>query len=636
MSWRICTVVEAIKDVRLVIASIFFPLVFLPGGVQADGNKPLEKTMPIQATVNVQWNVESGSTRNEGLMILRMQGVAHLAESVSVMDPAAPPGTIITYSAAGVNVKFTYEERTYQQNPPRGCSALLAEYEGTGSFPLKMVNTAMTSGLNIRKLGSLVPKEMLQFAPPEAREMMIDYYDFFAGSEKQEVNGRKRGWNDCNFQPDTKEISPTQLSIRFRITEDGKMKGSRRWAVDGNSGSPSFHIRVSDLPERIERRPLVPEPDGGGGINYAVSWVFGEVDPYVRIERREGDYWVPLPTGEPVNAIAGERMELRGTVMPEDKDPKKGEWDISGEGGSGNLMYIKKYNASHQQGKVEYLDQAGDQKQPEITFYWVDEGTGKVEYKTTALGKSLEESVEFQVKKPQFAFRSEAAPQNVFGLLEVGAGHPGDECCNPVLTSDEQKELEDFKDRCEQLKNELASLDPNNEWDMQTVKPQILQELIDHGCTPRGIQYEGIKFIAEPQDNTSGEVQFVQLLSRSIVVESEEGSSRNTIGNVLDGCYPYPKNISSYATLDAPGYSERGGTSFEVRNLDFEMFLMFRPDGEGNEWVPLKKVGWSWAGAIRCVDGDCVEEVSEAMIPESDQAPDTSEYPEWDNCSMGE
>ena len=31
-----------------------------------------------------------------------------------------------------------------------------------------------------------------QFVPPQAQEMMIDYYDFFAAAEKQTVSGRKR------------------------------------------------------------------------------------------------------------------------------------------------------------------------------------------------------------------------------------------------------------------------------------------------------------------------------------------------------------------------------------------------------------------------------------------------------------
>ena len=126
----------------------------------------------------------------------------------------------------------------------------------------------------------------------------------------------------------------------------------------------------------------------------------------------------------------------------------------------------------------------------------------------------------------------------------------------------------------------------------------------------------------------------MQLLSRSAMLEFEGETTYDRISNVLDGCYPYPKNISYYATLDAPAFNEKGGTSFEVRQLDFEMYLMFRPDGDGNEWVPLKRAVWSWAGAIRCDKGTCWEETAEAVIPTSEQVPDHSEYPEWSRCSL--
>jgi hypothetical protein len=335
-----------------------------------------------------------------------------------------------------------------------------------------------------------------------------------------------------------------------------------------------------------------------------------------------------------VEVIAGEKMELRGVVRPEEKDPKQGLWTISAKGGSGGETHIKQYKASHQRGEVLRLD-GRDLKQPEVVFYWVDEGTGTVEYSTTAGNKKLQESVEFEIKKPQYAFSTEAEPANDFGVMNLGTSHPGDECCVKKLSAEEQQELDDFNAKCKRLQNELASLDLTNEFDRDTLRPKILQELIDNGCTPMGIQYQGITFFAEPQDDIPGEVQFVQLLSRSIMVETDQGTTYDTISNALDGCYPYPKNISYYVTYDAPGYDAEGGTSYEVRQLDFEMYLMFRPDGEGNEWIPLKRVTWSWAGAIRCTDGTCSEDTSEALIPESEQAPDHSEYPEWSQCSMG-
>lgn len=619
----------------LPVALLLVALLLIPVAARAADDQQPKKTMPIQVTVDVRWDVDGGASRNKGSMTMRLNGTAKLSEEMSVMDPSAPPGTMITYSADGVGGNFTYSETVTQEHPPEGCPELMAQYDGNGYFTLEQVTSAMTSGLNIRKVGSMIPKEMLQFVPAEAQDMLIDYYDFFAVAKKQKVHGRKRGWNDCNFVEDEKEVSPSQLTIRYRITDDEKMTGRRRWSVKGSSGAPSFTIRISDLPERMERRQLVPEPGDGADVTYAVSWNFGEVEPYVEIQRREGNAWVPLLGGDGGEVIVGEKMELRGVVHPEEKDPKKGTWSISAEGGSGGETHIKKYNARHQKGEVEHLD-SDDLGTSELLFYWVDEGTGRVEYTTKAGTKDLNESVEFEIKKPQFAFYTEAKPRNDFGTLNPGESHPAGECCVRVLSAEEQKESDDIEAECKRLKERLESLDPNNALQQTTDKPNLLQQWNALGCEPEGIQYQGISFIAEPQDEIadSGEVQFVQLLSRSAMLEFEGETTYDRVSNVLDGCYPYPKNISYYATLDQPGFSAKGGTSFEVRTLDFEMYLMFRPDGDGNEWVPLKRAVWSWAGAIRCDNGTCWEEKDEAVIPTSEQVPDHSKYPEWTQCSL--
>jgi hypothetical protein len=51
--------------------------------------------------------------------------------------------------------------------------------------------------LTASSLCSLVPKEMLVFAPPEVRDLMIDYYDFFAVAIKQNDK-----WVRCEQKPD--------------------------------------------------------------------------------------------------------------------------------------------------------------------------------------------------------------------------------------------------------------------------------------------------------------------------------------------------------------------------------------------------------------------------------------------------
>lgn len=143
----------------------------------------------------------------------------------------------------------------------------------------------------------------------------------------------------------------------------------------------------------------------------------------------------------------------------------------------------------------------------------------------------------------------------------MGEENPPDECCKRVLSAEEQRAVDGLEKECKRLKDQLASLDPNNPLDQTTKKDNLTNEWNTLGCTLEGIQYQGISFIAEPQDDISGEVQFVQLLSRSVMLEFEGETTYDRISNVLDGCYPYPKNISYYSTLDAPAFSAKGASS---------------------------------------------------------------------------
>jgi hypothetical protein len=169
-------------------------------------------------------------------------------------------------------------------------------------------------------------------------------------------------------------------------------------------------------------------------------------------------------------------------------------------------------------------------------------------------------------------------------------------------------------------------------------RKQILQDMIDKGCTPQGVQYCGICFRVERQDNIPGKFQYVQTIkTRTIEVDLNGSKNTNVIGDVLDGCYPYPANYPPHDTFDAPGFSGRGENSHEIRTLEFEMYFMFKPAGEDSEWVPLKKVDWTWQGAIHCEDDKCQEDGGVAIFPVSQSdIPDTSEYPEWNSCSLGE
>ncbi len=570
-------------DVRAALVCLMIALLFIPVSAAAAEDQQPPKTMPIQATVSVNWDIDEGGTRNQGSMTMRMQGTAHLAEGVSVMDPAAPPGTIITYAAKGVKVNYTYKETVTQNTPPRGCPALMAEYDGHGVFTLEEFNSAMTSGLNIRKMGSLIPREMLKFAPPEAQEFMIDYYDFFAVAKKQQVQGRKRGWNDCNFVEDTREFNPTGLTIRFRITDDGKMTGSRRWSADGNSGAPSFNIRVSDLPEKFERRPLVPEPGGDGAVTYAVNWTFGEVDPYVQIQRREGGEWISI-TEEPVKVKVGEKLELRGMVMPEEKDTGKGKWTVPGK-------TVQDFVVQGDRGFVDWLEDTELDTQ-EVQFHWWDGEDGlEVSYDTTSTnGKKLTGTAAFDVAEPETVLRA-YVEDGKFGIAEV------------------------------RYTDEDGSVHERTEL------------LLVNGVG------KTITFCHDPLPGEfqPGRTQFVQRV-RTIgrVTKHKEalaGPCMQIDVEGLDGHYPYAPGPKAQ---DSPGTPvSLYDLTIAVQDI-FTMQLMYKPDTEGAIFVPLSDVDWTWT--VNCGRGSITEDwvLGDCGVSAPPTGSPAEAWMEWDRVSTGD
>jgi len=160
----------------------------------------------------------------------------------------------------------------------------------------------------------------------------------------------------------------------------------------------------------------------------------------------------------------------------------------------------------------------------------------------------------------------------------------------------------------------------------------MLQREYNFKCRVDGLQYDGIKFQAVPSDETPGEAQYVRLIWGGTTSRTEPdwaGSSVEVANEALDGCYPFPLNLPPYGTKDTPGFT----SPITLFARSFTIDLMFRPSGEGNEWVPLKVYSWNWQGAITCDTTGCREDKSQAVFPMSGNGADADEYPEWDICS---
>jgi len=71
----------------------------------------------------------------------------------------------------------------------------------------------------------------------------------------------------------------------------------------------------------------------------------------------------------------------------------------------------------------------------------------------------------------------------------------------------------------------------------------------------------------------------------------------NVTPQALDTSYPFNDTPNDPKPWDAPASQVLGSFNGVSYSEDFTMWLMFKPDGDNAQWVPLRKVNWHWDGA---------------------------------------
>jgi hypothetical protein len=346
------------------------------------------------------------------------------------------------------------------------------------------------------------------------------------------------------------------------------------------------------------------EKVGLTGEKTTTVWKFlnATIKPYTNFEvriiwtRDKGDEDI---TGRTVEAAPGERILLKTRIVPEDKTARDGQWKLEGTRTDGISNYIKKYEASRTSGRVVGLE-SGDFKAASLQFYWTGGGSGEVLYSATVDDTPVTGHAGFTVRRPEVDVRVNAqAGTTLKPKLDKGAALDAEECW---VTS------------------------------AYTSGPSA------------GLQYDGIEFLAEPKSQGSrGEFQWVQLI-RSTEVRSEDSRGALAIAKItaaLDICYPHQAGPRAF---DAPGFvvhsdEEGRGDVIHISMVQqSRSFLMFRPAGEGNEWVPLSFIDWEWRGAAQ-YDGSTKSWQKFAAGTEGPGNPQpqmTENYPEWEKNSGDE
>ncbi|MBN1695855.1 hypothetical protein JW879_10740 [candidate division WOR-3 bacterium] len=571
--------------------------------------KEPEKVLSASAEVHISWSIDRGKTTNKGHLNLKLNGVMELNQAYTKEVKTKEISSFfpfLTYEPQTMIVQYEYAE-SLMDNEKEKCPPLKEEYVGNGTFSLGGdPGSVSRASLYIRKIASMIPVDKFS-----GSSGFCDYYEFFAAAEEVTVRGRVRK-SDCTYETDEKDINLCKLGIRFQIPEDGRMTNSREWSTKTQTGSPPFKITVSDLPPFMGEENFHPENIAGGDVNYSVNWAFGEVDlVFLYIMRKVNGNWEDIEDNDELTeVVVGEKVELKGVVVPKEKDPKKGDWVIDG---NNNQNYIKQFKVADDQSKSEVIPiKDEDLKQPEIGFYWYKGNKGNVKYTATVDGKQHTKDAEFTIRKPDYTVICDSSrPGNSFGVMKGG---------DPKLLNQWPKE---------------NRVDPKYEGKLDEKK-----ELV-------GLQYNGILFLAEPLSDISGETQWVQIVDNCQLIQEyiSDGRSSKTppidqnCKKGLDRVYPCARNNSFY---DAPGIPTNilaENVTYLRSRMTFDLYFMFKPKKELSEWVPLKLINWKWDGDVQKVGKEWKAAECHNFVPKakeykgSGEAPtvtDAAEYPLWD------
>jgi len=242
-------------------------------------------------------------------------------------------------------------------------------------------------------------------------------------------------------------------------------------------------------------------------------------------------------TGQTVNVIVGQEMNLTTSVQPSNGTVTNSQWTVPG----GDFDRIANWvvtpppqNAYNPTSAI--VTNLTTLTSSSVDFYWISGGNGRtVQYTAKVNGKSVQAQVTFNVLRP--------------------TGHIS------------------------------ATTHANT-----AVDSALGFDAIHFGNSLNGPQGITFSFTISGLGDFSGTGEYVQLADATRTRTSSNGTQqRRAVG--LDTYYPSLNYDSPTQELDT-AYNQY------TINDSFTTFLMFKPDGVPGTsiWVPLRKVNWSWGG----------------------------------------
>lgn len=558
-------------------------------------NKP-EDELDARFNWTIEWTEEVGQSKIQecGSCTIQMSGkIVRYKE-----DEEEDDSEFLRYIPKDMKATYNYKNEWHNIEPTDDCYGPVAEENASGSVKIISADEATGPSDGMFELqallgygGQIYMMQWLAQASPEKmaeidKQPSSDNYTFkLFVPFKTQVEMRE----DC-FTSD-KSIPRTFL---FELYIDEYNAQGMSGNLDHPATAHTFQQLGYGTCCGVTR--YTPS-EGSYNTTSTVSWTFGRVTTLqILFWDKDLKKWVNI-NNETVDVITGEQMKLKARVLPEEEGPiTKGKWNID-DGDNKTGKFIKKYKADYRKGEVLRLEEK-ELQQPEVTFYWTDEGKAKITYEATANNQQLTAETEFDIRKPKY---------------------------NVIVKAAETSRIKEFTG--------FKPLNNNNCWVAQG--PDI----------PGGTYfiYNGITFTPEPQDGIEGKTQWVQMLENDQFYWIYTGGVKEKckLVEVLDRCYPYP--AKGIVAEDTPGLhigkagkpKVREGTDDILlsagKTQQNRMYLMFKPSGNESEWIPLKLIRWTWDCSVAWHDWNQEWKISNGGVsPKNPEAEDTNEYPEWE------
>ena len=555
----------------------------------------LEDRSELKATVSVSvsWDKHdeyNGNLENSGSMSSSISGVLVKSQGRRGIFMFVPEDSGMNAVVQYQNVRsYKKTGETYMREEGSGSVQVMApQYIGDPQSQGHMELMAMTGPGGIAHAlqmgGEVDPFAVMGMMKSDVN---MDHYSFSVATPIKTIVTDDEGKTH-------EGLRGIHFALIAEALEQGTISNSLKWT----SEKVKYSIRHQSFLDTKY------DPPKSGDVEYSVSWTFGDIPPYAEIQREVNGEWKNI-TDETEKVVVGEKIKLRGVVLPKNQDSGTGEWTLEG-GGSGK-NYIKKYKADIYKGEVIPLT---DLNTKELEFYWVDGGSASVKYVVNAGDNEASAESKFEIRKPAYKVTINASPDSRVGKPERGEPLPQGECMGTGAH---------------------GAAKPDDIW----------------------LQYNGIRFEAENLDRgeTPGSEQWVQIIENQHYFQTWQGGVRQEeyLTDALDICYPSwdgPRGGDAPAILlmrDQKQLTNKlsDGTIAPMmhtgKTQENRVYLMFRPDGDDSEWVPVKVFNWTWVGHAEYQSRDDDKEKGTTgwspwlckVIPEKPEAEDTSQYPVW-------